>query len=70
VLVARKPFLLYNIPYRTGVNLANDTLLRLAELPAIIGIKDCCADPAQSVDLLRRRPAGFAVLSYLPDCGE
>jgi 4-hydroxy-tetrahydrodipicolinate synthase len=60
---AEKPILLYNIPYRTGVNLANDTLLRLAELPAIVGVKDCCADPAQGLDLLRRRPPGFAVLT-------
>ena len=58
-----KPIILYNIPYRTGVNLGNETLLRLAELPAIIGIKDCSADAAQSFDLLRRRPAGFAVLT-------
>ena len=60
-----KPIALYNIPYRTGVNLANDTLLRLAEIPTIIGIKDCCTDPAQSLDLIRRKPAGFAVM-----CGE
>lgn len=59
------PVLIYNIPYRTGVNLANDTLLRLAEHPAIIGIKDCCADPAQSLDLIRRKPCGFSVM-----CGE
>jgi 4-hydroxy-tetrahydrodipicolinate synthase len=58
-----KPLLVYNIPYRTGVNLANDTLLRLAELPAIRGVKDCCMDAAQSFDLLRRRPPGFAVLT-------
>jgi 4-hydroxy-tetrahydrodipicolinate synthase len=58
-----QPMLLYNIPYRTGVNLANDTLLRLAEHPGIIGIKDCCADPAQSLDLIRRRPPGFAVMT-------
>lgn len=58
---AAKPILLYNIPYRTGVNLANETLMRLAELPAIIGIKDCSA--AQSSDLLRQRPPGFALLS-------
>jgi 4-hydroxy-tetrahydrodipicolinate synthase len=62
---AEHPILIYNIPYRTGVNLANDTLLRLAEIPTIIGIKDCCADPAQSLDLIRRKPAGFAVM-----CGE
>jgi 4-hydroxy-tetrahydrodipicolinate synthase len=60
---AANPFMLYNIPYRTGVNLANDTALRLAELPAIIGIKDCSADQAQSFDLLSRRPPGFAVLT-------
>jgi 4-hydroxy-tetrahydrodipicolinate synthase len=58
-----KPIVLYNIPYRTGVNLANETMFRLAELPNIIGVKDCCADPAQSFDLLQGRPAGFAVLT-------
>lgn len=58
-----RPILVYNIPYRTGVNLANDSLLRLAELPVIAGVKDCCADPAQSFDLLCRKPAGFSVLT-------
>jgi len=57
------PIVLYNIPYRTSVNLANDTLLRLAEHPNIVGMKDCCADRAQSLDLLRRRPRGFRVLT-------
>lgn len=60
---ADKPILLYNIPYRTGVNLANDTLFRLAELDPIIGVKDCCAIPAQSFELLRGRPAGFSVMT-------
>jgi 4-hydroxy-tetrahydrodipicolinate synthase len=58
-----KPILLYNIPYRTAVNLANETLFRLAELPNIVGVKDCCADATQSYDLLRQRPPGFAVLT-------
>jgi 4-hydroxy-tetrahydrodipicolinate synthase len=58
-----RPILIYNIPYRTGVNLANDTLLRLAEQSNIVGLKDCCADGAQSADLLRRKPSGFAVLT-------
>jgi 4-hydroxy-tetrahydrodipicolinate synthase len=58
-----KPLALYNIPYRTGVNLANETVFRLAELEAVIGIKDCCAIPAQSFDLLRGRPPGFSVLT-------
>ncbi|MBV8166825.1 MAG: 4-hydroxy-tetrahydrodipicolinate synthase [Alphaproteobacteria bacterium] len=61
---ADRPILVYNIPYRTGVNLANDTLLRLADdHPVIQGVKDCCADAAQSADLLRRRQPGFAVLT-------
>src|SRR2546427_729235 len=57
------PIVLYNIPYRTGVRIENDTLLRLAEHPNIVGMKDCCADRAQSIELLRRRPAGFRVLT-------
>ncbi|MBV8753258.1 MAG: 4-hydroxy-tetrahydrodipicolinate synthase [Hyphomicrobiales bacterium] len=58
-----KPIIVYNIPYRTGVNLANATLLRLAELPNIVGVKDCCAEQMQTFDLLRTRPQGFAVLT-------
>jgi 4-hydroxy-tetrahydrodipicolinate synthase len=58
-----KPVMVYNIPYRTGVNLANDTLLRLAEIDNIVGVKDCCADQAQSFDLMRARPPGFCVLT-------
>jgi 4-hydroxy-tetrahydrodipicolinate synthase len=57
------PIVLYNIPYRTGVNITNDTMLRLAEHPNIVGLKDCCADREQSIDLLRRRPARFRVLN-------
>jgi 4-hydroxy-tetrahydrodipicolinate synthase len=57
------PMMLYNIPYRTGVNLGNEAMLRLADHPAIVGLKDCSADRQQSLDLLRRRPAGFAVLT-------
>src|SRR5579864_52191 len=58
-----KPIVIYNIPYRTGVNLGNETMLRLAEVPNIVGVKDCCADGAQSFDLIRQRPAGFSVLT-------
>lgn len=58
-----KPILIYNIPYRTGVNLGNETMLRLAEHANIVGVKDCCADPAQTFDLIRRKPAGFAMLT-------
>ncbi len=58
-----RPILIYNIPYRTGVNLGNETMLRLAEMPNIVGVKDCCADATQSFDLLRDRPHGFSVLT-------
>jgi 4-hydroxy-tetrahydrodipicolinate synthase len=58
-----RPILLYNIPYRTGVNLGNDAMLVLARLPNIVGVKDCCGDAAQSADLLLRRPEGFSVLT-------
>ncbi|OCK62452.1 4-hydroxy-tetrahydrodipicolinate synthase [Bradyrhizobium sp. LMTR 3] len=57
------PIVLYNIPYRTGVSLTNETLLQLALHPNIVGMKDCGADRAQSIDLLARRPAGFRVLT-------
>jgi 4-hydroxy-tetrahydrodipicolinate synthase len=57
------PIVLYNIPYRTAVNISNDTLLRLAEHPNIVGLKDCGASREQSIELLRCRPAGFRVLT-------
>jgi 4-hydroxy-tetrahydrodipicolinate synthase len=57
------PIVLYNIPYRTAVNISNETLLALAAHPNIVGLKDCCADRAQSIDLLHRRPEGFRVLN-------
>jgi 4-hydroxy-tetrahydrodipicolinate synthase len=57
------PILLYNIPYRASVGLANETLLKLAEHPNIVGMKDCGADRAQSRELLRARPADFRILT-------
>jgi 4-hydroxy-tetrahydrodipicolinate synthase len=60
---ALHPIMLYNIPYRTGVNLGNAAMLQLADHPNIAGCKDCCADRDQSLELLRRRPQNFAVLT-------
>jgi len=57
------PIVLYNIPYRTGVSLTNETLLQLAVHPNIVGMKDCGADRAQSIDFLARRPPAFRVLT-------
>lgn len=58
-----RPVMLYNIPYRTGLNMTNETLLKLAERPNIVGLKDCCANAQQSFDLLGARPRGFSVLT-------
>lgn len=57
------PLALYNIPYRTSVNITNQTLLRLAEHPNIVGLKDCGASREQSIALLRDRPKDFRVLT-------
>jgi 4-hydroxy-tetrahydrodipicolinate synthase len=55
--------LIYNIPYRTAVNLSNESALELAELRNIVGMKDSSGNIAQSLDLLARKPADFAVLT-------
>ena len=57
------PQLLYNVPGRTGCDIANDTAMRLAEIPNIVGIKDATANIERGTDLLRRAPPGFAVYS-------
>jgi len=58
-----RQILIYNIPYRTSVNLSNDTLLRLAERRNIVGVKDSSGSIAQSLELLARKPDGFSVLT-------
>ena len=55
--------LIYNIPYRTAVNLSNDSLLELAQVTNIVGVKDSSGSIAQSLELLARKPAGFSVLT-------
>ncbi|MDQ6620868.1 MAG: 4-hydroxy-tetrahydrodipicolinate synthase [Pseudomonadota bacterium] len=47
------PILLYNVPGRTVADLANETVLRLAEVPGIIGIKDATADLGRASELFR-----------------
>lgn len=61
--VSAHPILIYNIPYRTGVNVENETMLRLAERENIVGVKDCCKNMPQSLDLVRRKPEEFAILT-------
>jgi len=58
-----RKLLIYNVPYRTSVNLANESVLRLAEHRNIVGIKDSSGNIAQSLDLLATRPRHFSVLT-------
>jgi 4-hydroxy-tetrahydrodipicolinate synthase len=59
------PMLLYNVPGRTVADLGTDTVLRLAEVPNIVGLKDATSDLVRHVDLIRRLPRGkdFALYS-------
>ncbi|MBP9033867.1 MAG: 4-hydroxy-tetrahydrodipicolinate synthase [Pseudomonadales bacterium] len=57
------PQILYNVPGRTGCDMLNDTVLRLCELPNIVGIKDATGNLERGRDLLARCPADFAVYS-------
>jgi len=57
------PVLLYNVPARTARNVNASTVLRLAELPNIAGIKEAGGDMAQCALILRDRPSDFLVVS-------
>ncbi len=57
------PLILYNVPGRTVADLSNDTALRLAEVPGIVGIKDATGSMERAGDLLRRAPRDFALYS-------
>ena len=57
--------LIYNIPYRTGRPVENDTIRRLAELPGIVGVKDASGNINQTTELLLNPPENFSIL-----CGE
>jgi len=57
------PTILYNVPGRTVADLAHETVLRLAQVPGIIGIKDATGDIGRGALLIRDVPADFHVLS-------
>jgi 4-hydroxy-tetrahydrodipicolinate synthase len=60
---ASRPVCLYNIPGRAAVNLTASVVLKLAEHPNIMGIKEASGDLKQMMEILRGRPDDFAVLS-------
>lgn len=57
------PMILYNVPSRTVADISNDTVLRLAQISNIIGIKDATGDIARGCDLLQRVPLDFCIYS-------
>ncbi|HEU4620889.1 MAG TPA: 4-hydroxy-tetrahydrodipicolinate synthase [Burkholderiaceae bacterium] len=57
------PLILYNVPGRTVADLTNETVLRLAEVPGIVGIKDATGNIERGSQLLRLVPEHFAVYS-------
>lgn len=58
------PVVMYNVPGRTGVNIAAETTLAIAaECPNVIGIKEASGNISQVMEILRNRPQGFRVIS-------
>ncbi len=57
------PVILYNVPSRTVADLQNDTVLRLAQVPNIVGIKESTSNFERVTDLMSRIPKGFLVFS-------
>ncbi len=57
------PLILYNVPGRTVADMSNETTLRLAVVPRIVGIKDATGNIERGTDLINRVPEGFAVYS-------
>lgn len=55
--------IIYNIPYRTGVNIENETIYKLAEINNIVGLKDACGDMKQTMTLLMNPPKDFSILT-------
>jgi 4-hydroxy-tetrahydrodipicolinate synthase len=57
------PLILYNVPTRTGIDLANDTVARLAKLPNVVGIKDATSDLARPSVMRHTCGEDFVLLS-------
>ena len=57
------PMIIYNVPGRTVVSMSNDTILRLAEIPNIVGVKEASGNIGKNIELINSVPEGFAVLS-------
>lgn len=57
------PIILYNVPGRTGVDMSNETVLRLSSVPSIVALKDATGDVPRGAELIASLPGEFAVYS-------
>jgi len=57
------PTILYNVPGRTVADLSNETTLRLAQVPNVVGIKDATGNIERGTELINRAPANFGIYS-------
>jgi len=57
------PVIVYNVPGRTGGNIEAKTMLRLAEIPNIVAVKEASGNLGQVMDIIRDAPSDFRVLS-------
>ncbi|CAN7311549.1 4-hydroxy-tetrahydrodipicolinate synthase [Trinickia sp. LjRoot230] len=57
------PVILYNVPGRTVADMSNETILRLAQVPGIIGVKDATGNIDRAAHLIKAAPADFAIFS-------
>ncbi|WP_395067520.1 4-hydroxy-tetrahydrodipicolinate synthase [Paraburkholderia silvatlantica] len=57
------PVILYNVPGRTVADMANETILRLAEVPGIIAVKDATGNVDRAAHLIKHAPNGFRIFS-------
>ena len=57
------PMILYNVPGRTIADMSNETVLRLANIDSIVGIKDATGNLERGKELISRAPAGFSIYS-------
>jgi 4-hydroxy-tetrahydrodipicolinate synthase len=61
--VAELPIVVYNVPGRTGSNIAAETTLALAEHPNVVAVKEASGDLGQITQIIRHHPRHFSVLS-------
>ncbi|MDR3101339.1 MAG: 4-hydroxy-tetrahydrodipicolinate synthase [Paraburkholderia sp.] len=57
------PVLLYNVPGRTVADMSNETILRLAQVPGIVGVKEATGNIDRAAHLIKHAPEGFKIFS-------